>query len=86
MEGEPPAGLRPGVGEVREASRREVVHDVDAPALGEHAIHEGRPDETGPTRDECLRDDHPLPASMTGFRVVPPPAPGWTLPPEIRVA
>ena len=43
----------PGLGQVGERAAREVVDDVDAVALGEQAVDQGRPDEPRPAGDQC---------------------------------
>ena len=47
VEREAVAGQRAGVGEVPERAGREVVDDVDAPALGEQPVDERGTDEAG---------------------------------------
>ena len=42
----------PRIGQVREASGREVVDDVDLVTLGQQPVDEVRPDEARATRDE----------------------------------
>ena len=52
VEREVVARPRPGVGEIAERAGRQVVDDVDLPALGEQPVGERRTDEPGAAGDE----------------------------------
>ncbi len=54
---------RTGIGEIGEASTRQVVDDVDRVTVGEQTVDEVRPDETRTSDDERLHG-HPLEALM----------------------
>ncbi len=69
---EAPAAVGPSLGQVGERSRRQVVHHVHRLAFGQKAVHQGRPDETGPTGDECpVRDFHHVVVVVSTVVVAP---------------
>ena len=60
-----PLATAPGIGEVGERARAQVVDDVDLVALGQQAVHQRRTDEAGAAGHECSHASTTLIPSST---------------------